>query len=1083
VSNQIDKLRTALLGRYVIEQEIGSGGMATVYLAEDLKHDRKVAVKVLDPEFTSMLGAKRFFQEIEIAAKLNHPHILTLIDSGDAQGLLYYVMPYVPQQSLQERLDRVGRLPFDEAIRIVQHVGSALDYAHRQGVVHRDMKPGNVLLHEGVAMVADFGIALAASDAGGARITGRGFAMGTPEYMSPEQAAGRATDVRTDVYSLGCVLYEMLTGQPPFTGDNAQAVFAKRLTDPVPSAREQRRDIPVELDATLRRALARAPEDRFDAMVDFVDAVTAASSARPWVSSSSRRIPLVGFPRVAWLVLVGVSLVAGAALLAYARRGPNEPTGDAAALVELARTVEPRPSLAVLGFKNLSGRDDVAWLSTALSEMLTTELAAGRALRAVPGEVVSRMKVELALSDAESFGRETLSAIRSNIGSDMVVLGSYGAVGDTANPQMRLDIRLQSTVSGETVASVAEAGPAAELFDLVARAGTRLRDALGLGGMVVGGENVPRPARTTTTDALRWYAQGLEELRRFNATGARELLEAGIAADPGYAPAHAALSAAWSQLGYDQRALAEAKLAYELSEGVPEPERLLIEARYREVGREMDRAIAIYRSLWEAHPDNVDYGLGLAAAQRIAGSRRDAMSTIEALKQLPAPLSNDARIDLAECHIAELLSEYEREQAACAEARIKATAQGALLLVARSWFLEGRSWFFLNDADKSLAAFDEARRLYERTGHRSEVANVLNAVSIVTRTLGDRDRALAAAEEALAIKRDIGEQAGIALALNSLGIVVQQQGGLDRAAAIYQESVDLNRDIGNLPNVPSGLINLANVLSRLGKLERTRELYREAASMAEQTDNTYTQALALNNLRVVEFDLGNLTAARQAGEAAMQRFSDIGHQLMLGYTTYGMGLLFRAQDDLAAARRWLDSSLALREELELQTAQETRRALGMVLLDREEYAAAEAWIRETQTAFAGKLAPVDAGLLEALLAQALAGQGRLDDAGLAAERATALVEDSPDIKNGSLVKILAGEVTADVAGLRRVLATVEQAGYVPLQFEARLALGRVELEFGDAATGRAMLAVLARNASDRGFRRIARRASEALARR
>src|SRR5688500_2699708 len=226
-----DRLRTALADRYQIQREIGSGGMATVYLARDIKHDRDVALKVLRSDLSAVIGTERFLSEVRIAAKLDHPHILTLIDSGSADGILYYVLPYVRGESLRTKLNREKQLGVQEALSITTQVASALDYAHAQGVVHRDIKPENILLHEGEAVLADFGIALAVKEAGGHRLTETGLSLGTLLYMSPEQATGdRSLDRRSDVYSLGAVFYEMMAGEPPVTGPSAQAIIAKLLT-------------------------------------------------------------------------------------------------------------------------------------------------------------------------------------------------------------------------------------------------------------------------------------------------------------------------------------------------------------------------------------------------------------------------------------------------------------------------------------------------------------------------------------------------------------------------------------------------------------------------------------------------------------------------------------------------------------------------------------------------------------------------------------------------------------------------------------------------------------------------------------
>jgi eukaryotic-like serine/threonine-protein kinase len=279
---QLERLDAALAGRYAIERELGSGGMATVYLANDLKHQRKVAVKVLRPELASALGPDRFLREIEIAAKLSHPHILALYDSGAADGFLFYVMPYIKGESLRQKLERERQLSIDEALGITRQVASALDHAHAQGLIHRDIKPENVLLHEGEAMVADFGIALAVSAAAGERLTETGVLVGTPDYMSPEQATGeRALDARSDVYSLGCVLYEMLAGEPPYTGPTAQALIAKRLVDPVPAVRRLRTAVATGVEQALTRALARIPADRFASAGAFAEALTKPAEVQP----------------------------------------------------------------------------------------------------------------------------------------------------------------------------------------------------------------------------------------------------------------------------------------------------------------------------------------------------------------------------------------------------------------------------------------------------------------------------------------------------------------------------------------------------------------------------------------------------------------------------------------------------------------------------------------------------------------------------------------------------------------------------------------------------------------------------------
>src|SRR5436309_9151160 len=332
--------------------------MATVYLARDLRHGRPVAIKVLRPEIAAALGPERFLREIELAARLTHPHILPLHDSGQAGGFLYYVMPYIEGESLRERLEREGPLPLDDALRITREVASALSDAHSHNVVHRDIKPENILLSGGEAVVADFGIARAITRAAGSGLTETGIPVGTPAYMSPEQASGGGlVDGRSDIYSLGCVLYEMLVGEPPFTGPNAQVVIAKRFTDPVPSVRRLRETISLPTEAAVSKALAKAPADRFATAAEFVEALAAPAQR---VRNTGRRTS-----RLAAGAGLAATLLAGAAGFFVLSRRHGTPT--------LAGPTGQ--SIAVLPFVNVSGAPQEEYLSDGISEELINALS------------------------------------------------------------------------------------------------------------------------------------------------------------------------------------------------------------------------------------------------------------------------------------------------------------------------------------------------------------------------------------------------------------------------------------------------------------------------------------------------------------------------------------------------------------------------------------------------------------------------------------------------------------------------------------------------------------------------------------
>ncbi len=398
----LENLRASLADRYLIERELGAGGMATVYLAQDLKHHRQVAIKVLRPELTAALGTERFLREITTTANLHHPHILALYDSGEAQGFLYYVMPYVEGESLRDRLRREKQLPVEDALRIAREVADALGYAHARGIVHRDIKPENILLEAGHALVADFGIARAVEAAGTEELTATGTAIGTPVYMSPEQASGeKDIDGRSDLYSLGCVVYEMLGGEPPYTGPTPQAVIAKKLSEPTPRISVVRELVPRAVEAALGQALAKAPADRYATAAAFVEALTTVTPAP--------RARARGWRRAA--VAVG-----GVVMLVLAARGLTS-------FVDGERIER----LAVLPLTELTNDPEQEYLAAGVHEALIGEL--GRL-----GLSITARRTMAQYRDSD----KPIRQIAQEVGADAVVEGSLYRSGDSLEITTRL---------------------------------------------------------------------------------------------------------------------------------------------------------------------------------------------------------------------------------------------------------------------------------------------------------------------------------------------------------------------------------------------------------------------------------------------------------------------------------------------------------------------------------------------------------------------------------------------------------------------------------------------------------------------
>ena len=530
------QLQLALGSTYRIERELGRGGMAAVYLAHDLRHDRPVALKVLHPELAQTLGPDRFDREIKLAARLQHPHILTVLDSGDTAGNLWFTMPYVDGESLRDRLTREGQLSVEDAVRITREAAAALDYSHRHDVVHRDIKPENILLtRDGDALVADFGIARALSNAGDAPLTQTGMAVGTPAYMSPEQASGGAIDVRTDVYSLASVLYEMLTGEPPFTGPNPQAIIARRFSEPVRPIRGVRETVPQALEQAVLKALARAPGDRHASAAEFSRALGAATGATtPGGGTATQAIgPATAIPRRrSRLLIAGVAIVALAGAGLVWSRSPHGSVAPAAV---------DASGLAVLPFRVVGPGLDL-WRE-GLVDLLSMDLDGAASLHAIPPRtVLSRWHREVGSTEAD---QESALRVARGAGARYALNGSI--IGSSGG--VRLSAELIDVVAGKTVGQAQVEGPADSVPALV----DRLSISLMRSGLPdkAGGRIAPDLGGSTTHSitALKHLLTGEQLFRGGKATEALEEYRQALAADSTFALATYRLAVvdAWSR--------------------------------------------------------------------------------------------------------------------------------------------------------------------------------------------------------------------------------------------------------------------------------------------------------------------------------------------------------------------------------------------------------------------------------------------------------------------------------------------------------------------------------------------------------
>jgi serine/threonine protein kinase/tetratricopeptide (TPR) repeat protein len=548
---QLGRLRTALADRYTIERELGRGGMAVVYLARDRKHDRSVAVKVLLPHVAQAIGAERFQREITIAAKLTHPHILPLHDSGEAGGLLYYVMPFMRGESLRDRISREGSLPVDAAVRIGVEVSSALDRAHLEGIVHRDIKPENILLEGGFAIVADFGIARVKSAAENASITQTGIALGTPTYMSPEQAVGAEDlDGRSDLYSLGCVIYEMLAGVPPYTAGSMRQMIMRHSMDPVPSVRTMRPEVPEHVARALLHVMAKNPADRFSSAAELARALTRASAtvAMPPSSTLWRRVrsvftrsaaaparpaPPPSPPQLHFSTAASIQVPAGTALGTY-----PSPMGFGTPVLTTPPGRSPIESLAVLPFSTVGGDADSEYLGEGITESIMNKLSSLTGLRVVPRSVVFRYRG----------GGTDPCAIGKEVHARAVVTGRILQRGDMLVIKAELvDSESESQLWGDQYNR-----KMADIFAVQEEMATEITRSLRL--KLSGEEQAGLAKRfTESTRAYQAYLRGRHHWNKRTVEGLRQALvhfQEAIDHDPNYALAYSGLADTFNVLGY-----------------------------------------------------------------------------------------------------------------------------------------------------------------------------------------------------------------------------------------------------------------------------------------------------------------------------------------------------------------------------------------------------------------------------------------------------------------------------------------------------------------------------------------------------
>ena len=592
------------------------------------------------------------------------------------------------------------------------------------------------------------------------------------------------------------------------------------------------------------------------------------------VIEQSRPRRNLAIPVIGVALLVALGMTAGFRYHVWRTQRPS-----ASSLPPVA--IRPRRSVAVLGFQNLSGRSDPAWLATAFSEMLTTELGAGDQLRTVSSEEIAQLKSSSSILNGGTLSRNTLARIRQTLGADVVVLGSYSDLGKESQGRIRLDIQLQDTATGETVVAISETGTEADLFPLVSRAGARLREKMAVPEISGNQLAAVQASRPSNTEAARLYALGLEKLQHFDALAARGYLEQATHADPAYALAHSALAEAWSQLGYEAKAKTTAQKAFELSDKLPRKDRLFVEGRYRGMNHEWDQAIELYHSLFDFFPDDIEYGLRLADAQTQAGKRNDALATIELLRKLPAPAGDDARIDIAEEMNYIRLGQYATARTVAVRAVAKTRETGFDLLLARALYLESACLAPLGEGDNAIAAAEEAKKIYETVGDQWGVSNALEYIAYVRSARGEWKEADKLYEQALALNRRIGSKTGEAIDLTSIAAERGARGDVEGGKKLNEQALLIYREIGDKNREGWALMGVAWGVAAEGDPAMSLSMDDQALAIFTDTADDSGAAYALKEKTTQLIMLGDLDKAREACQHSLDLARKGGNQQMI----------------------------------------------------------------------------------------------------------------------------------------------------------------------------------------------------------
>jgi eukaryotic-like serine/threonine-protein kinase len=850
-------------------------------------------------------------------------------------------------------------------------------------------------------------------------------------------------------------------------------------------------DFDGSLNVTLKKLRAALAEDsdnpRFIETVPrrgyrFIAPVTGEEKPSPEPSRQLSSQPKRPWTRPGILIslFAGIFLLGalGATWFLWARKA-----GDSRAASATITSIPVRKSLAVLGFHNLSGRAEDAWLGPALGEMLSTELAGGEKLRLISGEDVAHLRLTSPWSQIDTLDQGSTSRIGTALNTDLLVLGSYATIGGQRG-QLRVDVRLQDAQTGEILTEIREVGGGQDIFEIVSRVGEKLRDRIGVPRLDNSDRAEILAALPLDREAAKFYALGIAKLRNFDALAAKDLLEQATKADPKFSLGHAMLAHAWAQLGYEQKRRDEAKRALDLSADLPRAQRMLVEGEYYESLGDQERAAANYRVLFELFPDNIDYGLQLAVEENLAGHATQTLETIRRLRALPLPASGDPRIDLVAARA--VISDKPASLSLVRSAIMKSEAQGNKLVYARARKDECMLLLYGEHPDQGKPACEDARNIFLAAGNQLDAADALRFIADGMGTAGHYEDAIATYQQALTVLEGMGEHQKTGSILNNMAINYENEGELDRAEELYRQAKFHFEQAGSRQNTSTALGNIADILYLKGDLAGAEKSYRQALDFIATIDHG-EPGYPLYRLADLKLARGSVKDARRLAQQAVDSMppSQGGFQ----YRTSAMivlGEVLQAQGELQDARRLYEETRETRRKMgATELAAESDVAIANLLLEQGLPLAAEPLLRSAIAQFEKENGAPDASGAYARLSHALLMESKIEEASKALDRSVEFARDNADPSLRLTIDIQRGRIEfADGAAksarqtLQSAIAQAKKSGFYHLACQARLELNKVELQT-NPTLGRTHLNELAADVRSHGLELLAKDAEQA----